>query len=775
MRLDKIHLERERLRLSIIAKTTKSSLELFWRLFPYFTLLKRDASGELFKDFGESLALDFLRSLSSDTFNQLTPQYLEQLEEVISLWTLEIPGYSELPQIRFEILLEKARRLIWVGENREALELLQRTLSKNYSDPEILHQNRSSSRILAYDRSFQPEKWMRAELLHLERFKVKAYRNYLAIMLVNSPALEELAHGEIVDLKLTSAFSEIPAPKLVFQLGKEEDESQYGILKTALEAGLKLSGYSWRKRAFMFRIGINRFSKDLTGTSYTAAAAALVANDVFYRRDRIYYHFRAGFALTGDVDAAGNILPVNSDSLAVKLERVFWSPMETVGIPAEQEAEAREIVQNLHSQHPQRNLDIVPLQHIRQLFQDHRISQRNWSTPLTWAYRRANKKHLTVSGIFLMLAINVLLFFTMLFPQYQPWTDREIHYFKMDEEKDIYAFNQDSLFLWKSNPVMRKVSSFVSVNSIKKRKLYDLQYEMGDVNADGKKEVVFPGGHIWNKNQENMIKCLNHQGKLLWEAPFSHLKSIFPEVPDTVWHRTQTYALIDWNHTGKANLVINQVPAPGYRGCRLVEIEGATGRELSSGVWKRDWWLALKTVECNGKSTLWAGSRDPEWGFPILAIFSDSIPDMVWPPKDTSKVKVFRFPLPYEYKAMCTPGQVQDIHFTEKNTVLVGVVPDYTKYRDIEEINIAYHFSYDGEFVYLEYSDGRWARCRDRKKRGLVPPNMTRLEYVDYLNHYEIWDGKQWVAAEPERALPDTAYHLDKRTEWWPVEMEKNR
>ena len=279
---------------------------------------------------------------------------------------------------------------------------------------------------------------------------------------------------------------------------------------------------------------------------------------------------------------------------------------------------------------------------------------------------------------------------------------------------------------------------------------------------------VYNGGVLlWNQ-----ITCLMNDGNLVWTQDYSRLKSIFPEVPDTVQYRNQTYDMIDWNNDGKANLVINQVPTSGYRGCRLVETDGETGEAIGDGLWKRDWWLSLKEVECNGESKLWAGTRDPEWGFPILAIFSKGVPDLVWPPKDTSKVKVFRFPLPFEYKLMGTPGQVADIHFTEKNTVLVGVVPDNSKLRENEIDNAAYHFSYDGNFVYLEYSDGRWDRCRESKKKGLVPPELTRQDYFNYLNHYEIWDGKKWVAPDPARALPDSAYQLPKELEWWPVEME---
>ena len=686
-----------------VAGTQKSSLGLFWQLFPFISQLKSDDSGQLFQHFGLPLAEDFLRTLTDDTLNHLVPKFLVELEEVLNQWTPDCPGCTALPQIRFKIIQEKAKRYLWVGEWSKALDLLNSLIWKSTSDnlsSNFHHKGESSA---AGEKSFNPGPWLRKEKIELERSKVKAYRNLLTIMAIGVPSNPDYSHGEIVKLRLKSSIAESPSPQLAFEPEMEGGQQQKNNLNIALEAGLNLGEFCQTKKTFSYRIGLNRFRANITGASYSAAVAALIANDVFYHRDRIYYKFRASFALTGDIDSAGYILPVNPDSLKMKLESIFWSPIETIAIPASQAGASKEIIEEFKKEYPHRRLDIISL------------------------------------------------FFLSWFPQFRPGTDRQVNYFKHDADLDFYAFNKDDIFLWKYDTGVHKRNDWVSSFSVKAKILHTGRKEfVCDVNGDKIKEFILIPPNYIEKMDKMSVFCLNHAGKLIWDKPYYRVASLYPEVKDTVIHRVFKCAVVDWRNDGNANLIINQVPTTGHRANRLIEINGRTGTESGKALWKRDWWFALKNIKCDSVETLWAGTRDPEWGFPVLMIFQNGIPDIIWPPSDTAGMKIYRFPIPWEYKLIGSPGQVYNIIETDKGTVVVGVTHDFPHLK-YELPHIVYHFTRDGQFVYFEFSDGRWAIFNKLKREGILNLPFSRQGYVDFMSHYQIWDGGKWVAPDAIR------------------------
>jgi hypothetical protein len=110
------------------------------------------------------------------------------------------------------------------------------------------------------------------------------------------------------------------------------------------------------------------------GTSSDLAIAAVLASAVLrYNNERMQYRIRPGTAITGGLNAAGNVQPVDVSSLCLKVEAVFFSPARVFVVPRAQADLVEECVQHLRQRYPRRDLDIVGIRTIDDLFYDLRV------------------------------------------------------------------------------------------------------------------------------------------------------------------------------------------------------------------------------------------------------------------------------------------------------------------------------------------------------------------------------------------------------------------
>jgi hypothetical protein len=79
-------------------------------------------------------------------------------------------------------------------------------------------------------------------------------------------------------------------------------------------------------------------------------------------------------AVTGGVDADGNVLPVNKESLRLKIERAFYSSIDRIAAPEECLAEACSYRDELQRDYPRRQLEIVGHATLSSLVLDRKIS-----------------------------------------------------------------------------------------------------------------------------------------------------------------------------------------------------------------------------------------------------------------------------------------------------------------------------------------------------------------------------------------------------------------
>jgi hypothetical protein len=78
-------------------------------------------------------------------------------------------------------------------------------------------------------------------------------------------------------------------------------------------------------------------------------------------------------AFTGGINAAGAVQSVSTDSLAFKIKRAFWSPLEYIAVPEANRRDAEAAVDHLRHLHPSRRLRVIGIERPADVIADHNI------------------------------------------------------------------------------------------------------------------------------------------------------------------------------------------------------------------------------------------------------------------------------------------------------------------------------------------------------------------------------------------------------------------
>jgi hypothetical protein len=153
------------------------------------------------------------------------------------------------------------------------------------------------------------------------------------------------------------------------------------------------------------------------GSSANLAIAALLTCALLrYTGARKQFRLNTDVTMTGDIRDNGEVLPVDADSLKLKTEAVFFSDINFFVVPKLQSPIAEEVVQSLRARYPHRQLAIIGLSVLRELFQDRRLSQEITMGPLEHLLRKSWRNRIQVLGGLIIVTLLLIVARTALPP-----------------------------------------------------------------------------------------------------------------------------------------------------------------------------------------------------------------------------------------------------------------------------------------------------------------------------------------------------------------------
>jgi len=571
--------------------------------------------------------------------------------------------------------------------------------------------------------------------------------------------------------------------KLVLRPQPAEYDPSHLSLREAVSASLRLAGPPRQHR--LWTLTVHDPEVPIGGASLGAASAALLSNALLRLEARSRYGFLRSAGITGEISSEGHVRRVDESALSAKVQRAFFSPLETLFVPADQEEDARSTVEELCHTYPARQLDIVGIETLSELLQDRRFARRIYVLTVAPALRRATLSPLF--NVFLASIGLVILYFIMALalPGLRFWRDNNPATAETSRNYPLLrVHNQAGEWLWTTDAETGKRDwLFPDDHSADGGDSHtSTQYEwfaIGDCTGDGLNEVVAVQG--WCNTFDTLqVSLLSHNGKILKQRTW--WPQYLPDSDPLAKKRMGAYCaeIVDWEGNGMGNPILSIVPQNGAKRCVLIELDPETLEEVSAS-WKKEWWFLVESFSpadhlsigkdtnpraSDGISThtalrnfLWIGGRVDDHGGALLAVLRDGIPEGLFPPADTTGMNIFRFPIDplclYRQVAM----EIDQLSPSGNEGVRIRLHSG-----DISpgEVHFYYRFTTDGNYIRTELGDTGWAHRHAYFTDHGLPDSimMTRASYDAYMDCVQRWTGTSWEPVDPAKTLPDSCYSL---------------
>ena len=219
------------------------------------------------------------------------------------------------------------------------------------------------------------------------------------------------------------------------------------------------------------------FDKNIfvTGESLNTAIYALLICEISNSNQNKYkYYINPSAAITGVVGDKGSILPVDENSLRLKIETCYFSSIKYLVVSQNQGKEAEKLTEELRKKYPGGLLEIISIAEIKDIIFDRRIIVLHRTNNLrrTYSYLKRN------STIYISV-ITVLLFIILIKVLYGP----------IDKNPVAGTFNGKYLFI--KNKYNEEITRFMVGEKTVDNSGGNKKIAFYDIDKDGTNEVVW--------------------------------------------------------------------------------------------------------------------------------------------------------------------------------------------------------------------------------------------------------------------------------------------
>jgi hypothetical protein len=276
---------------------------------------------------------------------------------------------------------------------------------------------------------------------------------------------------------------------------------------------------------------------------------------------------RESTLLTGGVAADGTVQAVHPDTLPLKVQTAFFSPVRYLVVPASQADDATAACERLYDAFPHGNLTVLGLDCLQDAYHDRRITERTevgrvrYAARRAWGYRTALASSLVI--VFLLTALA----WTWLGP--------------IDQDPASVSFEGKHMVLANANGhVVERIDVGEQVVRSHEQGRHEA-YALHDVTGDGHNDIC------WTTDSEDasatqFLRCkAAGASKPLWSLPLTfEVNAYFPHKPEVVGSRFTARILRagDFDQDGAPELLLSANHTP-YFPSLLLRLDAQTGTE----------------------------------------------------------------------------------------------------------------------------------------------------------------------------------------------------
>lgn len=488
------------------------------------------------------------------------------------------------------------------------------------------------------------------------------------------------------------------------------------------------------------------------------------------------FRLNPAVAITGSIDEHGNVLPVSEDSIPQKVEAAFYSWTQVLVVPQSQMGLVYQTYEELKEIYPNRDLLIIGVRHLRELFYDRRLTLHSKKGMLQHAGQKIWKRKTSVLAVLGYMLLAFIITALVIGP-----VDRNPDHFEL--------FPSEIAIMNKIGRELKRIPvDPVNIFQATKSDSYVRQelIEIFDSDNDGKNEVLL-SLQDEDYSDNKLILMDDNLTDTLWINELIHVVD-YEKHPDQYLHeyRPRVINHADIDHDGELEIIATLDQQVHFQGHIWVidAISGVVEQQLMNAGWFLQ--FEVEDIDEDGSADLIACGHYKGfeyWGCTILdgRDINGFMPlaDRYWDEeKVLAKAKVF---MAWD-KTVLTKALIRSEIYDIGGSSLFGLRIDsgrklisltYIENRiknsfgDLENIPIIMTFDYNLNPVSFASSDAYDRYARELYEKGFLDfiPDARYLHAFKDSLYY--WNGTDWVQ-EPtlnpsylESVGEDTTYYKE--------------
>lgn len=310
------------------------------------------------------------------------------------------------------------------------------------------------------------------------------------------------------------------------------------------------------------------------GNSANLAIAALWYTRLLEKsEDREKYQLHSDTVITGDINKEGEVLPIDEKIISLKLKAAFFSWAKLLAVPSEQRDLFEEELKKLHEKYPNRNLVLVGVNHLREIFYDRRLASHHIQSRFRYYLNRAKSQEYRMLTIPLIVVLLSIIGWLIIGPVDQNPVSAE---FKNGHMVLLNQFGQRIQSLDVGERIIQDLNSEAGVN---RRNKVDFE----DINGDGMNEVFYARdlNSQSEAREEELIAYSVSGDSIIWKKVM-RFDLQFPQKPTIGEDGYRIFNINFLNDgTGSQKSIILNVAHNNFFPALLLKINPETGEEVA--------------------------------------------------------------------------------------------------------------------------------------------------------------------------------------------------
>jgi len=413
--------------------------ERFVRLTKFAPRIYEVSVNPLFNDYIRDYVSLFQFPVDMRDVTDLLPDELTELTELLAFLREHdsVSDINEITDSHETVTHELARKLVYVDEIEKSVRILSELYGIESGDADC-NSLQSAIESISDERI---NNVLREILNEQNEYRAQGSDSSTHALFVEKADGADHGRGRLRTLRTTveTLSKRAESDTVTFDnRPKSPDDPFVGAAFNAIEAvrSYRTKQHNGRSTATRYGIRLSIDDTDHTFTGDSIGLAAALVVDVNIRRDDVTTRkslVACDVAVTGGIDADGNVTGVNEKTLRAKIERTFFSPVRHIAVPEANFDTARATVADLTKVYPHRNLYITPIATLSDAIENRNIIRDERVCPLDFAGSVA-KKYGRMAKVQIPALISLVGIFLLLL---YPWLDRNPTYANLEGQRLI--------------------------------------------------------------------------------------------------------------------------------------------------------------------------------------------------------------------------------------------------------------------------------------------------------------------------------------------------